>query len=86
MRVQQRGRLYNLCRRWCQQSWLSHGKNWALSSSLDETENTNADATLVDRVYSSNDTAAFDDLVVWVAPNILKSKMLSAGFVFGDNN
>jgi prepilin-type N-terminal cleavage/methylation domain-containing protein len=65
---------------------VSHGKNWALSTSADEAANTNADATLVDRVYSSNDTATFDDLVAWVAPNILKSKMLSAGVVFGDNN
>jgi prepilin-type N-terminal cleavage/methylation domain-containing protein len=65
---------------------ISHGKNWALSSSADEAANTDADATLVDRVYSNNSTATFDDLVVWVAPNILKSKMLTAGFIFDNNN
>lgn len=65
---------------------ISHGKNWALSASTDEAENTDADAIVVDRVYSSNSTGSFDDLVTWVAPNILKSNMLSAGFVFKGNN
>ena len=58
---------------------ISHGKNWALTTSLDEAENTNGDATLVDTNYSNNNASTFDDLVIWISPNILKSKMLSAG-------
>jgi len=62
----------------------SHGKNWALTTSTDEAENSDADGIMVDRVFSNSASPTFDDLVVWVVPNILKSKMVSVGLVFGD--
>ncbi|MEZ0186367.1 MAG: prepilin-type N-terminal cleavage/methylation domain-containing protein [Candidatus Reddybacter sp.] len=65
---------------------ISHGKNWAITSSEDEAENTDNDSDMVDRVYSSSASPTFDDLVVWVVPNILKSKMVSVGLVFGDDS
>ena len=58
---------------------ISHGKNWATTSSVDETQNINGDVTFVDRVYSADASPKFDDLVIWVSPNILKARMLSAG-------
>jgi len=45
---------------------ISHGKNWAEAAGLDELENTDGDAILVDRFYSKNSASTFDDLVVWL--------------------
>ncbi|OUS10379.1 hypothetical protein A9Q89_11170 [Gammaproteobacteria bacterium 53_120_T64] len=65
---------------------ISHGKNWAITTSGDEAENSDGDAVLVERRFSNSASPTFDDLVVWVVPNILKSKMVSVGLVFGDSN
>ena len=65
---------------------ISHGKNWAITSSGDEAENSDSDGVLVERGFSNSASPTFDDLVVWVVPNILKSKMVSVGLVFGDSN
>jgi len=57
---------------------ISHGKNWAITSSTDEAENADGDSIFIDRVYSSNTASTFDDLLIWIPPNVLKSKMVSA--------
>jgi prepilin-type N-terminal cleavage/methylation domain-containing protein len=47
-----------------------------------ELENTNADATFVSRLYTDNPAApggVFDDIVVWITPNILLNRMVAAG-------
>lgn len=65
---------------------VSHGKNGAgaytpkgqqlaVGSNTDELENSDADTTFV----SHTPTATFDDLVVWVSPNILLNRMVAAG-------
>lgn len=63
---------------------VSHGKNGAgayLPSGLrialgtgDELENSNGDGTFVSKVPDPN----FDDLVAWISPNTLKSRMIAA--------
>ncbi len=62
---------------------VSHGKNWALSNSAainpNEDENDNNDATFVDASYSNINNNEYDDLLFWVSPNILKSRLVAAG-------
>lgn len=73
---------------------VSHGKNGygaytSLGTQLsttgagtDELENIDADATFVSRVYTDNPAAtggAFDDIVIWITPNILLNRMVAAG-------
>ena len=41
----------------------------------DEAENADADLTFVSHTPSDS----FDDLLVWISPSILKSKMVAAG-------
>jgi len=60
---------------------ISHGKNWATTSSADEAENTDGDSVFIDRIYSSNSASTFDDLLIWVPPHVLKSKMVSAALL-----
>jgi len=66
---------------------MSLGKNWATfpASNLDETENAevtvngyrqNGDVTFVSTNYSDE---IFDDLITWISPNILYTRMISAG-------
>jgi prepilin-type N-terminal cleavage/methylation domain-containing protein len=66
---------------------ISHGKNAAgawtplgtqllpVSSNADEQDNSNGNTTFV----SHTPTPTFDDLVVWVSPNILYNRMVAAG-------
>lgn len=55
---------------------FSTGKNGAQSSaSSDETANLDGNRTFV----SHNPTPTFDDLITWVSPNVLISRMVSAG-------
>lgn len=56
---------------------ISHGKNWAETPSTDETENLNDDANFVYKDYSSD----FDDMLIWISPHILRTKMLNAGIL-----
>jgi len=71
---------------------LSYGKNGfgAVSSggtlnpapaSADELENTNGDIIFVSRTLSTPDTPAgeFDDILVWISPNVLFNRMVAAG-------
>ncbi|MDO8908504.1 MAG: type II secretion system protein [Pseudohongiella sp.] len=64
---------------------LSMGSNWASFSSAEETENVGttmgaypipANNDFVSTLY--NETQ-FDDLIIWLSPNILFSRMISAG-------
>lgn len=57
---------------------LSRGKNWAVPPSADERENSNGDRVFVSRTYSAAEGAAFDDLVLWISPNVLKNRMVEA--------
>jgi prepilin-type N-terminal cleavage/methylation domain-containing protein len=59
---------------------LSHGKNWADTGSADEQENSDTSDTIyVQRRYSNDISNSFDDMVMWLSPNILKNRMVSAG-------
>jgi len=63
---------------------VSHGKNGlgafrtdgiqVAGAAADELENADADATFIARIPD----LAFDDLVVWISPNVLKSRMVAA--------
>lgn len=44
-----------------------------------EQENEDANATFVFKSFSRDDTEEFDDLVVWISPHVLKSRMVAAG-------
>ncbi len=65
---------------------LSHGKNRPLAAdaSTDEEENyedaSNANdtpGTIVNRIYDNT----FDDMVIWISPNVLRVKMVEAGLL-----
>ena len=55
---------------------VSRGANWARTPSTDEAENTNGDSNFVSHDFVQD---GFDDLVVWISPNVLFSKMVAAG-------
>jgi hypothetical protein len=64
---------------------LSYGSNQnktdlAIGGSLSdhERENDGADTTYVMKSFSRDDDNEFDDLVVWISPNILKNRMVMA--------
>jgi prepilin-type N-terminal cleavage/methylation domain-containing protein len=59
----------------------STGKNGKIGgTSADEAENPNPNSADNDRVFVSHlPTPTFDDLVVWVSPNILYNRMVAAG-------
>ncbi len=56
---------------------ISWGKNGAIvpAAGTDEDENRNGDTNFVTRDFS----ATFDDVVVWVSPNVLFNRMVAAG-------
>jgi len=56
-------------------AYLPDGSRLGPSPDADEEENANADANFV----SKTPTPAFDDLVDWLPPHILKNRMISAG-------
>ena len=58
---------------------IAHGKNWAITTSADESENTDTNTTFVDRRPSMKAPPTFDDQVIWISPNVLKSRLVSAG-------
>lgn len=59
----------------------STGKNGASGGSTgDEAENPNANSADTDRVYVSHTpSGTFDDMVIWLSPNVLVNRMVSAG-------
>lgn len=58
---------------------ISHGKNGVAASSADELENTDGDSVYVYKDYSSVAGSEYDDLLIWISPNVLGSRMLAAG-------
>lgn len=69
---------------------LSHGPNGfgainnnnvanALPTSADELQNGNGDASFVSHPPTAAGANEFDDLVVWLSPNVLFNRMLAAG-------
>ncbi len=48
-------------------------------ASTDEAENTNSDRCFVDKPYNTTNTNEFDDQLLWLSPNILFNRMVSAG-------
>jgi len=60
----------------------SLGPNWATGGvSPDEAANVTNDAVFVFHVRSdaNSTTGEFDDIVTWLSPNVLYSRMVSAG-------
>jgi prepilin-type N-terminal cleavage/methylation domain-containing protein len=55
---------------------VSRGANWANTPSTDEAENTDGDTNFVSHDFVQN---GFDDLVIWISPNILFNRMVTAG-------
>lgn len=55
---------------------VSRGANWAATPSADEAENTDPDTDFVSHDLVQN---GFDDLVIWLSPNILFNRMVEAG-------
>lgn len=60
---------------------LSHGRNGTGATSPHELENSDDDAIFVYRDFSSDATAGFDDLLIWISPHILRAKLLDAGIL-----
>jgi prepilin-type N-terminal cleavage/methylation domain-containing protein len=47
--------------------------------SVHEAENSNGDATFVSKIFSRDAAQEFDDVVVWISPNVLKNRMVVGG-------
>ncbi len=59
---------------------ISKGKhNLPAEDSTDEQENTDADNIFVSKTFSQDNGKEFDDLMIWISPNILKYRMVQAG-------
>ena len=60
---------------------ISLGENGAISPPVgaDQVENTNLDANFVSKDFSDSAANPFDDLVVWISPNVLFNRMVTAG-------
>lgn len=58
---------------------FTRGPNGAtVPTSADELENIDADCLFINRTYSTFVGSEFDDLVIWVSPSILISRMVTA--------
>lgn len=67
---------------------ISHGKNYSVAPTAHEEENYDDSTvggdtleTFVDKDFSDDAVAGFDDLVIWISPHILRTKMLNAGIL-----
>lgn len=62
---------------------ISLGKNGPIVAehTTHELENTDNDATFVFKDYSKDDVLGFDDLMIWISPHVLRTKMLNAGIL-----
>jgi prepilin-type N-terminal cleavage/methylation domain-containing protein len=60
---------------------ISLGENGAVSPVVgaDQTENTNGDVFFVSKSFTNTAANPFDDLVVWISPNVLMNRMVTAG-------
>src|SRR5574343_394565 len=57
---------------------VSHGPN-GLGSSTDEVANADGDRSFVSHTPTPAGTNEFDDLVIWLSPNILYNRLIAAG-------
>lgn len=57
---------------------VSRGSNWAVKSSDYEAENDGQDTKFVFKTYSRDPDTEFDDLLIWLSPNVLKNRMIEA--------
>jgi prepilin-type N-terminal cleavage/methylation domain-containing protein len=57
---------------------VSRGSNWAVTSSDYEAENDGQDTGFVFKTYSRDPATEFDDLLIWLSPNVLKNRMVEA--------
>ncbi len=55
---------------------FSTGPNFAISAAANETENSDGDNTFVSTGYSEEN---FDDQLIWLSPNVLFTRLISAG-------
>ena len=55
---------------------VSRGANWANTPSADEAENTDGDTDFVSHDFVQS---GYDDMVIWISPNILFNRMVTAG-------
>ena len=55
---------------------VSRGANWANTPSADEAENTDGDTDFVSHDLAQN---GYDDMAIWISPNILFNRMVTAG-------
>ena len=60
---------------------VSHGKNWAVSTSVDEGQNTDGDNEFVDKDYSQTSGSEFDDMLIWISPYILRTMAVKSGIL-----
>lgn len=54
---------------------ISKGPNWASTASTEESENIDGDSDFI----SHDNSANFDDLLVWLSPNTIFNRMVTAG-------
>ena len=57
-------------------AYTSQGTQLTVSSDPDEADNSNGGTTFVSHDFVQN---GFDDLVVWISPNVLMNRMVTAG-------
>lgn len=60
---------------------VSYGRNALQTPSANELENSDNDTTFVDRGFSQQAGAEFDDLLIWISPHVLRNRMLQAGLL-----
>ena len=60
---------------------FSRGENYAETGSAFEQENTDGDKDFIYMDYSDDNTNGYDDLLIWISPHILRTKMLNAGIL-----
>ena len=64
---------------------ISRGANGGLAPvdlvSLHEIENTNGDDIFVSRDFSNQGGWEYDDVLIWISPNVLKSKLVTANLL-----
>lgn len=60
---------------------FSRGQNYADTGSTFEQENTDEDNTFIYMDYSNDNTNGYDDLMIWISPYLLRTKMLNAGIL-----
>ena len=60
---------------------FSRGKNYSEAGSAFEQENTDGDKDFIHTDFSGDDVNGYDDLMIWISPHILRTKLLNAGIL-----